>query len=159
MTAKLNKVFFCIAFLFFILSVSGFSQCKMLAKKTCFPALSPFIQNGQLNSAKLSPGETAELQITFYSGQNYRLMVCSEGVLGDVNFKVFDAEKTELFSSKKATYDEQKDNSSAKFWDFNVTSTQQLIIGIDVPPSDAPNKLIPDGCVSILVGFQAGKKK
>ncbi len=158
MTAKLKKVFFVIVCLFFVLSGNSFSQCKVLAKKMCFPALSPYVQNGQLNSAKLSPGENADMQITFYSGQNYRLMVCSEGVLGDVNFKVSDADKKELFSTKKATYDQQKDKQSTKYWDFNVASTQQLIVTVEVPPSEAPNKLIPDGCVSILVGFQPGKK-
>ncbi len=130
------------------LTAFGFTasgQCRSVAKKQCFPQLSPYTQNGEFNSARLAPGETAEIQMTFYAGQNYRLMVCAEGVLGDVNFKVLDADKKELYNSKK---------SDSKTWDFNVTSTQQLIVAVDVPASDAPTRIIPEGCVSILVGFK-----
>lgn len=129
--------------LFITMDVSA--QCRNIAKKQCFPALLPYTQNGQFNSAKLAPGESAEVQMTFYAGQDYRLMVCSEAVLGNVNFKVFDAEKNELFNSKKA---------AAKQWDFNVAATQALSVQVEIPPSDSPNKIIPEGCVSILVGFK-----
>jgi hypothetical protein len=135
----------CIVCLFLTLQFSASAQCRSVAKKQCFPQLSPYTQNGEFNSARLAPGESAEVQMTFYAGQNYRLMVCSEGVLGDVNFKVLDTDKKELYNSKK---------SDSKTWDFNVTSTQQLIVAVDVPVSDAPTKIIPEGCVSILVGFK-----
>lgn len=131
--------------LLLIFHFTGKAQCKTLAKKQCFPQLSPFTQNGQFNSTRLAPGETAEVQMTFYSGKNYRLLICAEGVLGDVNFKVTDTDKQELYNSKKA---------DTKSWDFNVASTQQLFIFVEVPPSDAPTKIIPEGCVSILVGFK-----
>jgi hypothetical protein len=129
------------------MSFGASAQCRAVAKKQCFPQLLPYIQNGQFNSVRLSPGETAELQVTFYAGQNYRLMVCAEGVLGDVNFKVMDADKQELYNSKKAKDDKKQ-------WDFNVTSTQQFFVFVEVPPSDSPTKFIPEGCVSVLVGFK-----
>lgn len=121
------------------------AQCRNIAKKQCFPSLSPYIQNGQFNSARLAPGETAEVQVTFYAGQEYRLMVCGEAILGDITFKVFDSEKNELFSNKKG---------ETKTWDFNVATTQSLIVYVEVPPNNNPNQIVPDGCVSILVGFK-----
>ncbi|MCC6690714.1 MAG: hypothetical protein IT235_04205 [Bacteroidia bacterium] len=121
------------------------AQCKNIAKKQCFPQLAPYIQNGQFNSAKFAPGENAEIQMVFYAGQNYRLMVCAESILGDVSFKIIDMEKNELYSSKK---------SGSKMWDFNVASTQAFIVQVDVPANDTPNEIIPDGCVSIIVGFK-----
>jgi hypothetical protein len=126
-------------------SINAFSQCRSVAKKQCFPQLAPYTQNGQFNSAKLGPGETAEIQMTFYAGQNYRLMVCAEGVLGDVTFKVSSADKQELYNSRK---------TDAKIWDFNVAATQQLIVLVEVPPSDSQTKIVPEGCVSIIVGFK-----
>ncbi len=131
--------------LFFAVTIAAIGQCRNIAKKQCFPQLTPYIQNGQFNSARLAPGESAEVQMTFYAGQDYRLMICSEAVLGVVNFKVFDAEKNELFDSRK---------TEVKKWDFNVATTQSLSVQVEVPALDNPNKIVPDGCVSILVGFK-----
>ena len=130
-----------------LVALGTFAQCRSVAKKQCFPLLTPYIQNGQFNSARLAPGETAEMQMTFYAGQNYRLMLCAENVLGDVTFRVLDADKKELFNSKKA---------ELKQWDFKVDETMQLFVLVEVPLSDAPTSKVitPEGCVSILVGFK-----
>ena len=151
-----RNVFLLVIIFFYFGTINSFSQCKLLAKRQCFPALTPYIHNGQLNSVKLSPGGTADLQMTFYSGQSYRLMICAEGVLGDVNFRVIDTDKKEVFYSKRA---DKKDDiiELAKYWDFKIESTQQLIVEVEVPLSKSPNKLIPDGCVSIIVGFKGSK--
>ena len=63
--------------------------------------LSPFIHNGQINSSVLLAGDHAELTLTFYSGQTYRILVSSQDVLGDVFFLMKDASKGQLFSSKE----------------------------------------------------------
>lgn len=136
----------------FLVTFAANAQCKLHVKKQCLPALAPFSQSGQMSSARFAPGENAELQVTFNSGIDYRLMVCSEGVLGDVNFKVYDNDKQEVYNSKKD--ENAKNNSSSKVWDFNVANTQQLNIVLDIPPSDSPNKIIPEGCISIIVGFK-----
>jgi hypothetical protein len=125
-------------------SVNSFSQCKGFVKKQ-IPKLSPFIHNGQINSSVLLSGDHAELTLTFYSGQNYRILVTGQETLGNVYFVMRDASKTQIFSSK----DQKSD-----FWDFTVESTQQLTIEVMVPDVDAPSGLVPSGCVSILVGFK-----
>ena len=125
-------------------SVNSFSQCKGFVKKQ-IPKLSPFIHNGQINSSVLLSGDHAELTLTFYSGQNYRILVTGQETLGNVFFVVRDAGKNQIFSSK----DQKSD-----YWDFTVESTQQLTIEVMVPDVDAPSGLVPSGCVSILVGFK-----
>ncbi len=122
------------------------AQCKSFVKKQ-IPKLSPFIHNGQINSSVLLSGDHAELTLTFYSGQTYRIMVGSQETLGDVWFVMKDGNKAQLFSSK----DQGK---KLDYWDFTVESTQQLTIEMMVPDSDAPSGLVPSGCVSILVGFK-----
>jgi hypothetical protein len=123
------------------------AQCNSFTKKKCMPQLAPYVHNGQLNSTSLAPGEVAELMMTFYSGQDYRILVCAQEVLGEVGFKVMDSEKNVLFNSK------EKDN--AKFWDFNVKSTQQLIIEVSVPEvKSSPSSVVQTGCISVLVGFK-----
>src|ERR1035437_3121553 len=126
-------------------SFTAFSQCKGFVKKQ-IPKLSPFIHNGQINSSVLLSGDHAELILTFYSGQNYRILVTSQEALGNVYFIMKDAGNKQLFSSK--------DQSKSDYWDFTVESTQQLTIEVIVPDVDAPSGLVPSGCVSILVGFK-----
>ena len=126
-------------------TVGTFAQCKGFVKKQ-IPKLAPFIHNGQVNSSVLLSGDQAELTLTFYSGQTYRIMVSNQEVLGDVYFVMKDAEKKQLFSSK--------DLGKSDFWDFSVESTQQMTIEVIVPNTDSPTGLVPSGCVSILVGFK-----
>src|SRR3972149_6170821 len=125
----------------FFTSVHSFSQCKGFVKKQ-IPKLAPFIHNGQINSSILLSGDHAELTLTFYSGQTYRIMVSGQETLGDVFFIMHDASKSQLFSSK--------DQGKTDYWDFTVESTQQLTIEVMVPDVDAPSGLVPSGCVSIL---------
>ena len=121
------------------------AQCKGFVKKQ-IPKLAPFIHNGQINSSVLLSGDHAELTLTFYSGQTYRIMVSNQEILGDVYFEMKDAARNKLFSSK--------DQGKTDYWDFTVESTQQLTIEVVVPDADAPSGLVPSGCVSILVGFK-----
>jgi hypothetical protein len=137
----------CVALLFIALFISVLSnaQCKAFVKKQ-IPKLSPYIHNGQLNSSVLLSGDQAELTLTFYSGQTYRVMVGSQETLGDVYFILKDSNKNQVFNSK--------DQGKSNYWDFTVESTQQLTVEVKVPDVDAPNGIVPSGCVSILVGFR-----
>lgn len=124
----------------------GYSQCKGFTKKECLPVLEPYLYNGQLNSAVLNEGDVAELLLTFYGGQDYRILVCSQDMLGSVEFKLFDTERNEIFSNKE--------HNLANVWDFNAKSTQQLIVQVKVPAPATKVDLVKNGCVSILIGFK-----
>ncbi|MDG2227712.1 MAG: hypothetical protein P8L20_08265 [Flavobacteriales bacterium] len=117
----------------------------MFTKKTGRPLVEPYIHNGQMNSAVLFPGDSAEIMLTFYSEQQYRLVICAEEQLGDVSYKVSDIERNLIFDSK---------NSNSKVFDFKVESSQQLIIAVAVPESDNTHDLKYQGCVAVLVGFK-----
>ncbi|HET7818709.1 MAG TPA: hypothetical protein VFL70_05335 [Bacteroidia bacterium] len=145
------KKLFHLSKIFVVLSIAAFSavesnaQCKGFVKKQ-IPKLAPFIHNGQINTSVLLAGDHAELTLTFYSGQTYRIMVDSQETLGDVFFLLKDANKNQVFSSK--------DQGKSDYWDFTVESTQQLTVEVEVPDTEAPNGIVPSGCVSILVGFR-----
>ena len=143
---KRIKQIFLTAVSLFLIPIAADAQCKTFVKKQCLPKLSPFIHNGQMNSTVLLSGDNAELAMTFYSGQNYRILVCAQEVLGKVQFKLKDANNNVVFNSK--------DQGDVTSWDFNVATTQQLIVEVIVPPSDATNDIVPNGCVSIVVGFK-----
>ncbi|MEO6302294.1 MAG: hypothetical protein ABIP51_03870, partial [Bacteroidia bacterium] len=68
-----------------------YSQCNSFVKKTCNYKISPFTENGQSTTKTMSAGEKAILNVTLLAGQVYRILVCSEEVLGIVSFKVTDA--------------------------------------------------------------------
>ena len=122
------------------------AQCKSFTKKNCIPKLDPYVYNGQLNSAVLSEGDVAELLLTFYGGQDYRIQVCGHPALGNIQFQVFDTENNILFDNAENDY--------TKAWDFKSNSTQQLIVRVTVPQENNRSEMVQSGCVSILVGFK-----
>jgi hypothetical protein len=119
--------------------------CRRFAKKECIPTLTPYIHNGQLNSAMLFPGDKADMMLTFYSGQNYKLIVCNDEQLGDVTYRVLDLDRNELFNSE---------DKKTKEFAFKVASTQQLIVEVNVPKGNSTLDMDFQGCVSILIGFK-----
>lgn len=123
------------------------AQCRSFAKNKCMPAMAPYKFNQTFNAAQLAPGEEAEVELTFYSGQEYRLLVCAHPILGQVNWKLADAAGTTLFESNA---DAPKEN-----FEFKVATTQKLLVHIDVPKADrGGNELLTVGCVAILVGYK-----
>ncbi len=120
------------------------AQCKTFIKNECKPKLDPYIYNGQLNSAVLNQGDIAELMLTFYSNQDYRIVVCADG-LGVVNFRLLDLTGKELFSNAN--------HGNIDYWDFSTNSTQLLTVEVSVP-ENTTNEDSKSGCVSILVGFK-----
>ena len=121
------------------------AQCRTYTKNTCIPPLEPYISNGQFNGATMFEGESAALMQTFYSGQEYRLLVCTHSSLEGAWFEVRDSGKKLLYSSKETGHG---------YWDFNVASTQQLQIEVFVPSLGSRPELKKSGCVSIMVGFK-----
>ncbi len=129
-----------------IFSVNSVYAQKKFVKNHCLPVLAPFVYNGQLNTATLSEGEVAELVLTFYSGQDYRVLVCAQEVLDSVEFKLFDTNENLIFSNA--------DHDFINYWDFTSNSTQQLVVRVIVPKQEIKSEIIQSGYVSILVGFK-----
>jgi hypothetical protein len=109
------------------------------------PTLEDYIPNDNFNSAVLIPGDEADLMMTFYAGQDYRIMVCAEDILGDVNFTLSDEKGNEFFNSG---------NSDSDYFDFGVASTQQVKVHITVPLKENVNELVHEGCTTVLVGYK-----
>lgn len=106
----------------------------------------PFTSNGQVNSSTLEAGKTISLNLSFSAGQDYRIIVCSEEILGEVTFKIIDRSKKVVFDSAL--------NNFPDFWDFKAKSTQPLTVEVTAPPSQSTSSILPSGCLSILVGFK-----
>jgi hypothetical protein len=125
------------------------AQCKAFAKKVCIPELGAFTHDGNYHAAILVEGEEAELYKTFYSDMEYRVSVCGEDKLPEVEFRVLDANKNVLYSNKDSNY--------AKTWDFKLQSSQQLKLVIKVNSFNKPGETPASGCVAIMFGFKIKK--
>ena len=139
----------CLILASFVFTIDADAQCKRYTKKECLPSLSPYMHNGQLTSAVLYPGDSADVVMTFNAGKEYRILICNQEQIGNVQFKVLDKSRKILYKS-----DPKEANPS---WDFKVTNTQQFIIQLTVPAmekNNQKNNLVPNGCVALLVGFK-----
>ena len=138
-----------LAFLIVATTFSVDGQCKSFAKKVCIPELGAYTHDGNYHAAILVEGEEAELYKTFYSDMEYRVSVCGEDKLPDVEFKVMDANKNVLCSNKDANF--------AKTWDFKLQSSQQLKLVVKVNSFNKPGETPASGCVAIMFGFKIKK--
>ncbi|MDE5419236.1 hypothetical protein L3049_14645 [Labilibaculum sp. DW002] len=142
MTIKTTLLIICL----FALPTLLAAQCNEYTKKECIPQLNPYTFNGQLNNAVLSEGETAELQLTFYKDQEYRILVEGENSLGKIQFQLYDTDYNLLYDNS--------DEDHTNLWDFMVESTDDFVIRVLIP-NDEEKEKVESGCVSILVGFRA----
>ena len=131
-------ILFLASFAFFAAEAS--SQCRAFTKRNCLPIMEDYTQNDNYNAAVLIPGDAAELDMAFYGGVDYRVVVCSHPELGAVEFGLYDSEGNSLWMN----------SDGSDHVDLKVESTQQLSIRVSVPTTDAA--LIHEGCVSIMLG-------
>jgi len=132
-----------------LFSTTANAQCKRFTKNHCLPTLTPYIHNGKLISSTFFPGEKADLELTFNAGKEYRILVCSQDLIGQVKFIVMDKTRKVLYKSEEG--------ESNPYWDFKMASTQDLIIQVEIPAaeeSNQKNNIVPKGCVSIMIGYK-----
>ena len=134
-----------LAFFTLIGTNSASAQCRTYTKKKCMPSLKPYIHNGQMNNIMLYPGDDAELKQTFFSGQDYRILVCTQdNIHKNAFFEIKTDDGAIVYSSEDLEID---------FWDFNVATTQNLEIHVVIPDEETASEIKNNGCVSVLVGF------
>ncbi|MDR2887412.1 MAG: hypothetical protein LBV26_05345 [Bacteroidales bacterium] len=124
------------------------AQCKAFAKNDCLPELAPYTHDGNYHATTLVAGEEAELYKTFYSDMEYRVAVCGDVNLPDIEFLVMDANKNVLYTNKENNY--------SRTWDFKPQSSQQLKFVIRAGSLTKPGA-VASGCVSIMFGFKTNK--
>jgi hypothetical protein len=146
---RINRIIPILALLIMGTALNAEAQCKAFAKKVCLPELGAYIHDGNYHAAILVEGEEAELYKTFYSDMEYRVAICGEDKLPNIEFKILDANKNVLYSNKDANY--------AKTWDFKLQSSQQLKLVIKVTSFNQPGDTPASGCVAIMFGFKVKK--
>jgi len=139
----MKKITYLLAIAALLAANLGHSQCRSFVKNNCGEAMGDYVPAENFNAAKLQPGDVAEVEMTFYGGEDYRLLICSHELLGDIAFQVLDTEDNVLFDNAE--------NEMTHNFDFKVEGTQNLKVKINVS-SNNDAALNPQGCVAILVG-------
>ena len=72
--------------------------CNYFHTKYCQPSENDMFKlNGQSKSALFSKGQTSELNIIVYKGQDYRISLCMDENLGSqMTFKVYETKKVKV---------------------------------------------------------------
>lgn len=146
---RISKIIPLLALLFIGINANMEAQCKAFAKKVCLPELGTYTHDGNYHAAVLVEGEEAELYKTFYSDMEYRVAICGEDKLPEIEFKILDSNKNVLYSNKDANY--------AKTWDFKLQASQQLKLVVKVLTNNKPGETPASGCVAIMFGFKTKK--
>lgn len=129
-----------------LIAVCGnlYSQCKVLADK-CTQDIRPYRFAGQGNY-KVSEGKSVELNATFYSGENYRLLLCSPDYWKKFRFNIYDSNRKLLFTNKL--------DESLNYWDFKPKKTENYIVEMIIPYTNNNKENARNGCVALLIGFK-----
>ncbi len=139
---KLSRILTAVFAVFF--SVSAFAQCRTFVKNNCGDAMAGYVIGENFNAAKLMPGDQAEMPVTFYSDQQYRVMVCNHKILKGVEFQLVSSDDQVLF-------DNSGDITQNSF-DFQMAGTDSLTVKIKVHEGGADTGINPQGCVAVMIG-------
>jgi len=132
-----------ILFLMFFSSYNTQAQCKTFVR-SCVPQLHPYIHDGSYQAVIMGEGEEAEVIRTVFAGQQYRLFICVDNALPNVEFIVSDNRRNILFDNRK--------NDNVNIWNFKPATTQLIKITIRIPKKGG-NAEQTFGCVSVLFGI------
>jgi hypothetical protein len=147
---RIFRIFTVIALLIFAGNMTANAQCKAFAKKACLPELGAYTHDGNYHAAILVEGEEAELYKTFYSDMEYRVAICGEDKIPNVEFRILDANKNVLYTNNK-------DGKFQKSWDFKLQASQQLKVVVKVSSFNKAGETPASGCVAIMFGFKVKK--
>lgn len=124
-------------------------HCNNFHRKNCYPSDNAFFEyNGQSKSALFKKGQTSEMNIIIYKGQDYRLSICTEPELGEkVEYKIKDAKTGEVL------YDNAGDDYAQDF-EFTCSYTRRIVIEVTVPDGETKDKKLKPrdmACLGVLV--------
>ena len=106
-----------------------------------------FFYSRQSKSALFKKGQTSELRIVAYGGEEYYVSVCAHRKFGNVQFRILEdnAEKTVIYDNAKDSY--------AESIIFSNQVTRNLIIEVTVPEGDGKN-MNERRCVGVVIQFR-----
>jgi len=100
----------------------------------------PFVVTGQPLKAFLTGDEVAEFHTTFFEGNIYRIVACSQES-NSIIFNVFDKDRNLLFSNS--------DLENTNYWDFKMEGSVECVI-----EAKLNSKKSSSGMALLMIGFK-----
>jgi hypothetical protein len=145
MKTKLQIPFF-ISLLF--LPLLSFAQdCTDYHQYHCLYADYTFFYSKQSKSALFRPGQTSEIKIITYSGEDYYVAVCAHRKFGSVHFRILEDN-----AGRKVIYDNASDNYAESIT-FSNDITRNMVIEVSVPETDDSSSS-DRRCVGVVIQFR-----
>lgn len=148
----MKNLFFTILLILFI-SIpfdTAAQDCTDYHQYHCIYADYTFFYSRQSKSALFRKGQSSEIKVVAYGGDDYYVSVCAHRKFGNIQFRILeDNEKRNLI------YDNSKDNYSESII-FSNTITRNIIIEVTVPEGDGRN-LSDRRCVGVVIEFRKTK--
>lgn len=126
---------------------SGISQdCTDYHQFQCSYADYTYFYSQQSKSMLLMRGQSKEVNIITYAGEEYYIAVCAHNKFGNIQFRILEDN-----ANRTVIYDNASDNFSTSVF-FSNERTRKLIIEVEVPPGKSGDK--DRRCVGVLVEFK-----
>ena len=144
----MNKKFSIFLTLLLFASVVGYSQdCTGYHEYHCLYADYTFFYSRQSKSALFQHGQTSELKIIAYGGEDYYIAVCAHRKFGNIHVRIL-----EDTPGRKVIYD-NADNDYSESVTFSNDITRNLIVEVSVPEGD-PKENSDRRCVGVVIEFR-----
>jgi hypothetical protein len=130
-------------------ALSQAQACHNFHRKNCNASGNAYFEyNGQSKSALFKKGQTSELNIIIYKGQDYRVSVCTEPELGNkVEFRLKDSKSGDVLYDNADTDYEQD-------FEFSCSYSRRIILEVTVPDGETKEKRLKPremACIGVLV--------
>ncbi len=138
--------------LLFILSATSYGQdCTDYHQFQCTYADYTFFYSRQSKSLLFYKGQTSELKIVAYEGEEYYVSVCAARKLGKIRFRILNDD-----DSGSVLYD-NADNDYQPSITFSNESTTNLIIEVSTVESST-RETKDTGCLGVVIQFRKTSK-
>ncbi|MBN1952053.1 MAG: hypothetical protein JW801_12700 [Bacteroidales bacterium] len=129
-----------------IIPASG-QDCTDYHKYHCLYGDYTFYYSRQSKSALFKSGQTKELRITAYSGEDYYVAVCANHKFGDIRYRIL-----EDTPERSLVYDNATDKYAESII-FSNDLTRNLVIEVSVPEADARRE-DEFRCVGVVIEYR-----
>ena len=148
MKTRRNMKYILSSVLLIMLAMYSFSQdCTGYHQFHCPYADYTFFYSRQSKSALFRKGQSSELNIIGYGGEDYYISVCAHRKFGDIHFKIVEDSEDSTLIYDNADY--EYSNSVT----FTNKATRNLLITVSVPEGNERGK-IERRCVGVIVQFR-----
>ena len=136
-----------ITILFFIPAFINSQDCTDYHQYHCVYADYTFFYSRQSKSALFKPGQSSEIKIVTYSGEDYYIAVCAHNRFGKIHLRLMEDNE-----GRKVFYDNANDKDNDNIT-FSSDVTRNIIVEVSVPEGD-PKDANDRRCVGVVIEFR-----